>query len=290
MQTIQNSKLTVVVSPQGAELQSIKGQQDNLEYLWQGNPAHWGKRSPVLFPIVGALKEDTYHFEGNTYRLPRHGLARTRKFELVQNSPQQLTYELKADDETALIYPFDFRLRIDYLLIENTLRVSYNVLNLSSSADCWFSIGAHPAFNCPLLPDSKRSDYDLVFDISQTLDTELLDDVGLRSGKKKRVITEEKTLPISDNLFDDDALIFSNMKSKSLSLAKDGRQLLKVEFDDFDHLGIWSASSKAPFICIEPWLGIADHIDHDQDLKQKEGIVRLAAGSEKTYSFDITIF
>ena len=289
MQSIQNEQLTIEVSEHGAELQSIKRNMDGLEYLWQGDPEHWGKRSPVLFPIIGSLKEDTFFYEGDAFKLPRHGLARTRKFELVESTDNQLIYELKADIESADIYPFEFSLKMIYKLAAKSLNITYVITNLSSTSDCWFSIGAHPAFNCPLLPNSKRSDYDLVFDRSQTLDTELLDDVGLRSGKKRRIITEEKTIPITDTLFDDDALIFSNMKSKSLSLVKDGTSLLQVEFQDFDYLGIWSASREAPFVCIEPWLGVADHIDHNQDFKQKEGIIKLAPGSEKRYSFTISI-
>lgn len=271
--TIESDQLKIIASTSGAELQSIKETSSDLEYLWQGDVSHWGRRSPVLFPIVGRLKDDKFTFEGKEYSLGQHGFARNKDFELVERSAHHLMYHLKADDESKKVYPFDFELSITYTLQGDRLTVSYMVEN-PSDTDILFSIGAHPAFNCPVREGEKRSDYKLVFRDEEVLARQIIQS-GIRTGKRVSVLERGKELKITDDLFDDDALIFDDVKSGEVSINRGSDSIITVIFDEFEYLGIWSKSSKSSFVCIEPWLGIADHISHDGDIAKKEGIVEL---------------
>lgn len=273
--SIENDRLKVIASTKGAELQSIKNSVLNLEYLWQGNPAYWGRRAPVLFPIVGRLKQDTYHFEGKEYHLNQHGFARDMEFELVERSAHHLIYYLKATDSSRKIYPFDFELIITYTLQENRLTVSYMVEN-PSDGSLFFSIGAHPAFNCPLKEGEQRSDYTLLFSEKEHLSRQLIEE-GIRTGAQRVVMQNESELPIVEDLFEEDALIFEGLRSKQVSLCKGRKPFVTVIFDEFDYLGIWSKNADSPFVCIEPWLGITDHVSHTGALAIKEGMLELTA-------------
>lgn len=289
MQKIQNQWLAVTVSELGAELQNIIKLQDNCEYLWQGNPLHWGKRSPVLFPIVGSLIEDTYYLDGKPYRLPRHGLARTKKFTLIAEESDLLVYRLTADTDSMEVYPFEFSLQISYKLEDQRLVIDYQLDNLSGEEECWFSIGAHPAFNCPLLPGDARSQYSLHFEQPQRLVTQVLNEQGIRDGQVKTILNEGKAISITDDLFADDALIFNGLSCKKISLQKEDEKFITVDFENFQYLGIWSASNSSPFICIEPWLGVSDHLEHNQELKEKEGIISVEANGHFSASYEIFV-
>ena len=285
--SIENDRLKIIASSKGAELQSIKSQALNLEYLWQGNPEYWSRRAPVLFPIVGRLKEDEYHFEGKKYTLGQHGFVRDMEFELVERSAHDLIYHLKANRESKKYFPFDFELSITYTLQENRLTVSYLVENPSDD-DLFFSIGAHPAFNCPLREGEQRSDYALVFDEKENLERQLIE-AGLRTGERVPVLNNASVLPITDDLFAQDALIFEEFKSNQVAMCKDLTPIITVIFDEFDYLGIWSKSNVSPFVCIEPWLGIADHVSHTGDLTKKEGIIELKAKEVFTAQYHVVI-
>ena len=274
MNNIQNEILEIQVSQQGAELQNIIKKSTHVEYLWQGDASHWGRRSPVLFPIVGGLKEGYYTYEDKKFELGQHGFARDMWFELTEQKDDMLTYTLKSSNQTQALFPFKFLLSIQYELIQNELIVRYIVENTDSKS-LLFSIGAHPAFNCPLFPNDQKSDYSVVFEANETQETQLLVS-GTRSGESSPILNEEKTLRISDDLFDQDALILSNLKSERISIHKGDSPLLTMEFKGFPYFGIWSKSATSPFVCLEPWHGIADHIDHNHELAEKEGIISLA--------------
>jgi len=271
--SIENDQLKVIVSTKGAELQSIKSQTTNLEYLWQGDATYWERRSPILFPIVGKLKGDAYILGDKKYSLRQHGFARNMEFELLERSAHCLIYHLKASDESKESYPFDFELSVTYFLQETRLTTRYSVENPADKS-LFFSIGAHPAFNCPLREGEKQSDYSLMFEEKETLERQLISN-GLRTGDRALTLKDEKELPIADDLFDQDALIFDEIKSNQVAICKDLSPILTVIFDEFEYLGIWSKSKASPFVCIEPWLGIADHVLHSGELTQKEGIIEL---------------
>ena len=277
--TIQNEYLKVSVKQTGAEFSSLQSLKSGREYLWQADPRFWGRHSSLLFPIIGELAQKQYHYEGKDYPLGRHGFARNAPFELESESPESLVLVLDADEATRAVYPFDFQLKVHYLLEGRELSIHYLVHN-SDQKDIYFSLGAHPAFNCPLVAGEKRSDYSLVFDRVEKAYTQKLDENGLRTGRTELVLDQTNVLRITDDLFDEDALILSNLSSQKVALVNgEQEKLLTFDFSGFPYLGIWSPNSEAPFVCIEPWFGVADPVGPSGSIVRKEGIVTLEPGA-----------
>jgi galactose mutarotase-like enzyme len=271
------------------ELSSIRSKHSNQEYLWQGNPAFWTGQAPVLFPIIGALKNGQLNYQGKFFELPKHGLVRNSvKPKLIESGTDFLRFGMAWDAETLEIYPFKFSLEITFLLDGKSLQIQHWITN-SADESMLYSIGGHPAFNCPLKADESYEDYYLEFEEEETAATWLIDQSGLISLEQKPILDHTKNLPLHSHLFDYDALVFKNLKSSSVKLfhRKKG-PLLAVDFEDFNYLGIW-AKPAAPFVCIEPWLGIADSVDSSQNFEEKEGILKLASGQsdQKIYSISI---
>lgn len=278
--TISNNALSASINTKGAELFSLK--QDEREYMWEGNQQFWGKHSPVLFPIVGTLKNNRYFFNGKEYSMTRHGFARDNEFAVKHLNNNSVTFSFTSNEETRQQYPFDFRLVISYTLENNNLYISYTVSNLGS-IDMPFSLGAHPAFALP----ANFEDYSLQFEKDEILwSTPLKDD--LLTDHKINIPVVSGELPLSYTLFENDALIFKNTISKEITIKKNGNPFLKVSFNDFPHLGIWTKIN-APFLCIEPWQGYSDSFNANGNLFDKEGIVVLRAGSTFRASLSIGI-
>ena len=288
--TIGNESLIVSIKTKGAELTSIKA--DTTEYLWQGNPEYWNRQSPILFPIVGPLKDHEYTFNGNSYKMMQHGFARDYDFNVIKKTNNSITFEQTASKESKAIYPFDFVLQIQYTIHDKSLDVKYIVKNPSTKDDLYFTIGAHPAFNCPFQEDQQRSDYQLVFDTNDMPKTQDKED-GFYIDKWTQVFKEPGILDLPDTIFDDGSLTFNpNPFSKVTFVHKPTqKKYLSVEFKEFPYLGIWSSKSKSPspFICIEPWYGIADNANHNKDYKQKKGIIKLAPNRIFKTSYTIEI-
>lgn len=287
--TLQNEKLNILVEQQGAELTGIRSVESGLAYLWEADPTYWGRSSSILYPIVGRVYEDQYTFEGQSYPMKQHGIARNLPFELVYASPEFLELELRSHEETLSQYPFPFIFRVKYQLTQRKLSITYQIENPGENT-AFFSVGAHPAFRCPLLPHEKRSDYRLVFDKKEQASTQMLAG-GYRTGEKTKVLDNSAELPIRDDLFDQDALIFESLNSTQVSLEnKAGKRFWTFDFEGFPYLGIWSKNDQSPFVCIEPWFGVADISGGYPDLKEKEGILSLAAGKTFQCSHRIEIF
>ena len=284
-----NECLKVTVKSSGAELISIKNTFTNKEYLWQGDPEFWGRRAPILFPIVGKVNANKYKIDGETYNLPQHGFARDMHFERIDQQDNTLTYLLKSTEDTLKVYPFKFELTVTYKLEKNKVIVSYEVKN-TDDKNIWFSIGAHPAFNCPLEANEQFSDYYLEFEKSEN-DSSCVLENGLITEKKIPVLNNTKVLPLSTELFDSDAVIFKDIRSSVVKLKsqKSGHQVA-LDFTGFPYLAFWSKKGGAPFVCIEPWYGIADKVDYSGDFKEKDGIKSLAKGKifKSEYSIEIT--
>lgn len=279
--TISNSKLNASIKHAGAELFSIKD-NENKEFIWEGNPDFWGKHSPVLFPIVGTLKNNTYTIKEKEYQLPRHGFARDMEFELIEKTENKAVFSLKSSEETLKKYPFKFELQLIYTLNENSLDLEYKVIN-NGNEKMPFSIGAHPAI---ALPDYFE-DYALQFEKEEELKYYLLEN-DLISSKTKILETNNNVIPLNYELFKNDALIFKTLNSKSLTILKNAKPYVKVDYKDFLSLGIWTKEN-APFICIEPWLGYSDTDQNTGDLYKKEGILILDENKNFTAKFSITI-
>ena len=275
---IQNEHLQIRANQKGAELANILSPKKDMEYVWTADPKFWGRHSCILFPTVGKVKDDTYKIDGKTYPLKQHGFARNMNFTLIEHQSTRMLFELKSTPNSLEIYPYQFRLLVGYELIENQVKIIYTVENTDNQA-IYFSIGGHPGFNVPLLSDEKRSDYTLVFNQKETAVRHLLDD-GFFNGKTKTVLDNDNRIPITDNLFDEDALVFRNLKSDEVSLENGkGEKVLTFNFNGFPDLGIWSKNAEAPFVCIEPWFGLADTVDANWDFREKDGVVKLEEGN-----------
>ena len=285
---LENETCRVGVKEDGAELCSFVKQPENLEYIWQADPQVWPRHAPVLFPIVGKLPGNQYCYGGKTYQMSQHGFARDQSFRLTSQSETEMVFELSENEQTLTIYPFPFRLQIIYRLAGNALETTYQVQN-PAERDLYFSIGAHPAFNCPLLPGESFVDYYLAFEKPETQDYYLLEQ-GLLSGKIEPLLKNENKLPLSYDLFLHDALVFKGLSSEKIRLQNlQHNHGVTFEFKGFPYFGIWTKETGAGFICLEPWHGIASSIGDSGELEQKEGIKKLGAGQEFSCSYTIRV-
>lgn len=280
--TITNSGLTATIDTKGAELVSLKNTTNQREYIWEGNPDFWGKHAPVLFPIVGTLKNGSYRYDNQTYELPRHGFARDREFRLIDRQSDKAVFSLQSDSETLKKYPFRFELQLSYTLTDNHLAVGYTIINQELFA-MPFSIGAHPAFALPQPFDS----YALQFGQPEILTSYELEN-DLLSNKTNRIVTINGTLPLTYSLFEKDALIFKKLASKAITILENQKPLLRFDFGGFPNFGIWTKPG-APFLCLEPWIGYSDPVDANGELTQKEAIRLLDAKSRCLVEFSMEI-
>ncbi|WP_026591796.1 aldose 1-epimerase family protein [Bacillus sp. UNC437CL72CviS29] len=285
---IQNEKVIVSISEKGAELESVRLKEDNTEYLWQGDPKYWGRRAPILFPIVGRLVDNAYYVDGKPYSLTQHGFARDLIFSVKEQSETKITYVVTSNQETLQKYPYEFELYVSYKLDEQNIHVTYEVIN-PTSKEMLFSIGAHPGFNCPLIEGESFTDYHLSFNRPEHLETSVLK--GPFLSKEKQLVVENKTeLPLTYDLFKNDALIFENMNTNEISIrSHKHNKFVKVAFEGFPFVGVWTSGNDAPFLCIEPWYGIADEVEPAKDFKEKKGVQPLQANETFTCRYSITI-
>lgn len=287
--TLVTPKCRATFSPRGAELTSLIATADGLEYLWSGDPAVWGRHAPVLFPLVGRLPADSYHYQGHDYRLPQHGFARDQEFAVLRQSPTELVFRLQHDERTRAVFPFAFELTISYMLRDTQLSVRWDVRNPALDQPLLFSIGAHPAVRCPLLPGEQFEDYYFAFDHPVTLERHLLAG-GLLTGETARVLTQGRELPLSYALFADDALVFKHYDFSRLTLrSRKSARFVRFRFDGFPYLGLWTKGPGARFVCVEPWYGIASSAGAPGELSEKEGILTLGPSQSFTATYSIEI-
>jgi galactose mutarotase-like enzyme len=285
---IENDILKIAIQARGAELNSIFHKTNRMEYMWNGDPAYWGKKSPVLFPIVGTLKEDHYYFEAKPYLLSRHGFARESDFIVTEQTETGIRFSLGSTSKTLKQYPFEFLFSITYTLLNNRLSVTYTVKNEGAS-DMYFSVGGHPAFKVPLAEGTRYEDYYLEFETTEHSDRWPISKDGLIETESVPLLEDTNNLPLTKELFSADALVFKGLSSSSVSLKSDKTSHgLHFDFTGFPYLGIWAANM-ADFVCIEPWCGIADSVLSQQLLTEKEGIIKLERGGrfERTWSLEV---
>ncbi len=286
--TIQTESIRVAIAAHGAELQSLFDKTTGTEYMWSGDEQFWGKKSPVLFPIVGTLKNNTYFFKGNSYNLPRHGFARDKNFTLKNQADNSLLFTLDSDAGTLAVYPFTFQFSILYTIQGASLSVTYIVKNTGTGA-MYFSVGGHPAFKVPLFVHENYEDHALVFNKKEKAGRWPITPEGLIAAEPIPFFNNTDTIHLKKELFQKDAIVFKHLASDSVKLisANSGKGI-RFDFGGFPYLGIWAAKN-ADFICIEPWCGIADGEHSDQLLENKEGINRLEAGSQWQQTWRVTI-
>ena len=271
---IKNEYIKAKIKSFGAELNSLQKIDDSLEYIWQGDKEFWSRHSPILFPIVGRLKNDSYTYQNQKYNMTQHGFARDKEFEVIKNEVDFIEFRLKSDEKTLEIYPFSFELYLSYKLEKNSLIVSYKVINKSDDK-MLFSIGAHPAFNWTLKEDEKKENYFLEFENIKETKRYFLNDKGLVYDSVDLKIIDNK-IALNEELFKNDALVFEDLNIKTLTLKNSiNENYIKLNFENFPYLGIWSKPTGAPFICIEPWFGVADDENSNQNFEDKKGIITL---------------
>lgn len=286
MISIRSDLLSAEISTSGAQLKSLKREPSGFQLLWTGeDPRYWRNSAPILFPIVGALPEDEYSYEGKTYHMQNHGFSRSREFEVVTQSADSVELRLVADEETKAQYPFDFDLRMIYTIQGNVLIQRFVVKNAGETV-MPFSFGGHPGFRCPAFDDESFEDYSLAFELGETV---------LCRKKEGRLLAEQRyrflkggsVLPLSKRFFGGNAILLDSLKSRAVSLvsAKHGA-IVTLRFDGFTHLGLWSGAGDDPFVCIEPWYGIDSRADF-KTLEEKEGILMLQPGETKDAFFRI---
>jgi galactose mutarotase-like enzyme len=289
MPSISNDSISIKVATTGAELQSIYHKQHQLEYMWSGDPAFWGKHSPVLFPIVGELKNKTYNYNGKQYNLGRHGFAREMEFEVSEQRENSITFSLRSNEETAEKYPFQFIFLVRYTLHGNNLQIDFIVENTGADK-MLFSVGGHPAFKVPLVEGTSYEDYQLVFNERETVRRWGISPDGLIEPHTTALLENENVLPLKKELFAADAIVLKDLRSKSVSITSTKTAHgLKVNFENFPFLGIWETKG-GDFVCIEPWCGIADSVSASGNLEEKEGINTLMPGGKFEVSYTIELF
>ncbi|MBC1543765.1 aldose 1-epimerase family protein [Listeria cossartiae] len=286
---LENELLLVEMKTAGAELTRISRKDTGLEYLWNADSKFWGRHSPVLFPTVGRLVEDTYFVDGKPYHLGQHGFARDRDFKVIEQTDNSVRFELDADEDSFAVYPYKFKLSIIYTLEKDTVAISYEVENRDDKR-IYFSIGAHPAFNLPLTEGTVFEDYYLDFGTEENLETLCLEG-PYRSGAIEKVVDEPaRYLPLNYDLFKNDALIFEALKQKEVTIKSDKTpHFVKVSFPEFPFVGIWTAKTGTPFLCIEPWYGIADGAGESVELRDKAGIEHLEPEAVFASEYTITV-
>ena len=269
MVTITNGCLTAQFNEIGAELKSLVC--NGTEYMWPGDPNVWKFSAPIMFPVCGGLVDDEYLLDGKRYSLPKHGFARISTFAVEQLTGDSVTFLLRANEETRKCYPFAFEFRVSYQLEGKSLKVSYDVKNLSADT-MYFSVGSHEAYYCP----EGIEAYDVILPNPENWDSTLLEGAYL-TDKIWRVAENTDTLSLKYEYFTVDTLIFLDMKAKSVILRnRNTGRALQVSFEGNDYFQIWTKQG-APYICLEPWCGVADRVDTDKNIKTKLGILRLPA-------------
>ena len=276
--TLKCGNVEIKVANKGAELRSYK--VDGEEFMWERNPECWGASSPILFPFVGTLKDGKYEFDGKTYEIStRHGFARDNEFELVEKGDNFLKFRFSSNGETKQKYPFSFDLYLTYTIKDSALEIGYDVKN-NDDKDMYFSLGTHPAFALNVNDEIKLNDYYLEFEQNETAPKYVLNDKGMVLDKKVDCLNDENKIKIIETIFDNDAIIFENLKSEKVVIKNNkNTKELSVFYKGFPYIAFWS-KPKAPFVCIEPWYGISDFENTSGKLEEKKGILKLEKNGE----------
>lgn len=285
--SIKNNFIEIKVNSLGAELSSLKT-SGGTELLWQANKDIWPRHAPVLFPIVGRLKNNSFVYKDQNYSLSQHGFARDKEFILIEQSENNLKFELTADESTLEIYPFHFSLIISYTLKDTVLDISYQIYN-PDNKEMLFSIGAHPGFSTNREAGESLQDYYLEMEGVSALIAERLQD-GLLSGNTYEIALNKGVLPLSVELFDNDALVFKNNQIKSIKLkSKKSKNTVELICNDWPYFGIWTKKGCNQFVCLEPWFGITDEVATSGNFNYKPGILNLLLNERIIKRFSITV-
>lgn len=293
MITLENEHLTVKINTFGAEIASVIDRQTSYEFMWQADPEFWARQAPVLFPIVGRLKDNQFKYEEHLYEMTQHGFARDSVFEVVESTEQMALFKLTSSDETKRVYPFDFELYIQYKLSQKSVVTKYKVVNTADADAMYYAIGGHPAFN---VSQKMTEEGELEFDqVSFQIQPETpvryfpLSEGGLIKNQEMQEVSFGE-VEVTHDTFEDDALVFEMGESKTIVLKDKANHVeIRMQTANLPYLGIWSPYPKrGSFVCIEPWAGIADAEDTDGEFVDKIGINMLAPLEEKVHEYHTT--
>ncbi len=290
IKTISNEYLKVNINTRGAEINRVTG-ANGIEYIWSGDKKYWGRHAPILFPIVGRLKDNHYTYDSKTFEMGQHGFARDMEFEVINQNNDSIELQLVSNDQTKSMYPFNFKLIVRYELIDHKLSTNINVYN-TDDKEMYFSVGAHPAFNLPLLKDGseKYEDYSVKFDNKGVYD-QIQFDVPYAILESIEKIELDQPIQLSPELFYDDAKVIEiKNREFTTTLSSDvSNHGVTMTGYNTEYGGIWSAKD-APFVCLEPWWGIADDIHTDGKIEHKVGINNISPNKKFVAKFDLSFF
>ena len=288
---LKNDTLEVKFKSFGGALSSIKD-REGTEYLWQGDKKYWSGQAPVLFPICGSIRQDqAVTKSGKNLVMPRHGIVRKREFECVKQTEKKIIFAIESDEDMLRQYPYPFRLEIEYTLTGNTIRTEYHVMNQGSEAMPFF-IGGHPGFRCPLFDTEQYKDYRIEFEKEENCSIPIpVTETGLINiTERVPFLDNTKELPLEHSLFEKDAVILDELKSRSVKLLSVNHgKGVQLDFQDFPYLLLWSSANKGPFIAREPWIGLSTCDDEGDVFEEKRNVQIAVKGEEKKYCYDITI-
>lgn len=284
---IKSENVKVQCLLEGAMLHSLV--KDEIEYLWQGDKKYWAGQAPVCFPITGVLRDSKAVAFGKPCEMKRHGVARINPFEIREQGANFISFVQNSSEETKKAFPFDYSLEIRYTVLKNSVTTRYTVKNTGKDR-LPFVIGGHPAFNCPLESGEKFEDYTVEFSgavnqkcLRPDVETGLVD-----ISKRYDVLDAPNKINLDHSLFDLDAMVFDNIKPKSAVLSAGGRGV-KIDYQDFDNLLVWSSSNGGNFVALEPWTGISTCSDEDSVFENKRGMTVLEPDCEASFAFKITL-
>lgn len=286
---IKNENLKATFRSLGAELISLKN-NNNIEYIWQRDPKYWNRCAPVLFPIVGNLRDKQTIINDEVYHMSIHGFLRDQEFELLQQTPNEISFVNTYNNDTLKLYPFKYKVIITYTLNASTIKTNYKVINENES-ELPFNIGGHPAFNCPIYPKDKFNDYTIFFSEPETFISPKVESNGtLNFDQIGRVYTNLEKLELDRTIFNIDTIVIPRVKSKSVKLLNRENKGIKFNFPNFISFAIWTPSDKeAPFVCLEPWIGYGDRYDTDYQFLKKDNIINLKSFEEFNVYYEIEI-
>lgn len=282
-ETICFGDMEAMIDVKGAELRSLK--KSGKEYLWQRDPDIWDESAPWLFPIVCDAKHDELEIGGRVFPMPRHGFIRERVFQVVQRTETMVRLQYASDNSDGVYYPFPFSFSVVFSLGASGLSVSCSIENRSEK-EMWYCVGWHPGFLCPMKATYSFEDYQLVFEKKETcLLPTLVDDIReIDRNKIHYRLDHQNTVPLNYGLFDEDALVFDHLTSRSVRLIDPLGKGIRVDFPDYGMLGVWTIRGKqAPYLCIEPWQGTCAYVDEENKMEAKAGVQRLLPRASRSY-------
>ena len=282
--SVDEPDLVIQTTNLGAELTSIK--YKGKEYLHDGK-TFWDKHSPILFPIVGKLRYDATLINGKEYSIPKHGFAMNMNFEEIGEH----SYKLISNNETLNQFPFNFELYVNYKTEKNKLFFNYKVINKTPNQNMLFGIGGHPGFKCDYYKENSEVEFEEEENAIKIIPVDII--AGLMSNETidgNKVIKNKKILEIKKNSFVNDAIVFTDIKSKSVILKENGKKVLKFNFEEFKYLGIWSDPGEAPFVCFEPWYNTPDYVNSTKEFKDKKDIIELKPDEDFKVGFSVEFF